>query len=147
MLSDKAGECSWWQTGIVFGKTELTFHANCVTLGNNLHEMGNSVFPEKIVLKIRNVVRWRVKGNEYTFNGDNSVQKVYVPFWKGMYSIRKEFAPKGSNSFLTKYTNLQKGIGDEDSKQEVTKGSPLWKMAAKSPDLCIPIESILDKLY
>ena len=38
-----------------------------------------------------------------------------VPFWKGMYTKRKEFAPKaivkmsrGANSFLLEYTAFQK---------------------------------------
>ena len=41
----------------------------------------------------------RLKGNEYTFQGGNSVKLFLSPFWKGIYSKRKEFAPSGSKFF------------------------------------------------
>ena len=41
-----------------------------------------------------------VMGNWYTFKGDNSIKIAFAPFWKGVYSKKKEFAPKEANSFL-----------------------------------------------
>ena len=35
-------------------------------------------------------------GNAYTFGGDNCVKIVLSPSESGIYSIRKEFAPRGS---------------------------------------------------
>ena len=41
-----------------------------------------------------------IKGNWYTFRGDNSVKIVFAAFWKGVDSKKKEFTPMGANSFL-----------------------------------------------
>ena len=38
------------------------------------------------------------EGNEYILQGGNSFKFVLAPFWKGVYSKRKEFAPDGSKS-------------------------------------------------
>ena len=40
-----------------------------------------------------------LKGNQYTFRGDNFVKMEFVPFWKGVYPKRKEFANIGSKFF------------------------------------------------
>ena len=40
-----------------------------------------------------------IKGHWYTFKEDNCVQIVVVPFWKWEFSIRKEFASRGSKFF------------------------------------------------
>ena len=40
-----------------------------------------------------------IKGNGYTFRGDNSVNLVLSPFWKGVYTKRKEFTPLRVNPF------------------------------------------------
>ena len=34
-----------------------------------------------------------LRGNWYTFKGDNYVKIVFTPFWKGVHSERKELAP------------------------------------------------------
>ena len=41
----------------------------------------------------------KFKGTRYILEGSNSVRLVLSPFWKGVYSKRKEFAPKGSKFF------------------------------------------------
>ena len=33
-----------------------------------------------------------------TLSGEKTVKIHFVPFWKGIYSKRKEFAPVGANS-------------------------------------------------
>ena len=35
----------------------------------------------------------------YAFKGDTFASVAFVPFWKGVYSKRKEFAPHGSKFF------------------------------------------------
>ena len=63
---------------------------------------------------------WRVaiqlKGTGYTwlifnhfYKGDN-FSCTLGPFWKGVFSKRKEFAPKGANSFLSEKTPSKKEI-------------------------------------
>ena len=38
----------------------------------------------------------QLTGNRYTFKGDNC-QNCFVALWKGVYSIKKELAPRRSN--------------------------------------------------
>ena len=49
------------------------------------------------------------------------MSKYFVPFWKEVYYIRKEFAPREANSFLIEFALFQKGIGVREDNQEVTK--------------------------
>ena len=56
--------------------------------------------------------------NGYTFKVGISFKIVLASFWKGVYSKRKEFAPKGANSFLLPFSEE---TCVQESKEEVTK--------------------------
>ena len=71
---------------------------------------------------------------------DNLVKIVSVPFWKGVYCKRKEFAPKREQILFFKSTPIfEKGIHVLEGKQEITKVIPLvanggkYIMCIKSP--------------
>ena len=53
--------------------------------------------------------------------GDNSVTYFLPPFWKGVYSKMKELLPGGANSPLLEQSPFQKGMSEQENKQEVTK--------------------------
>ena len=55
------------------------------------------------------------------FRGDATLSYVFCSFRKWVYSIRKEFAPRGRKFFFHRVGLFQKGIGEQESKQEVTK--------------------------
>ena len=40
----------------------------------------------------------------FTFSGSNSVILIFVPYYNGVSSKRKEFALVGANSFLEEFT-------------------------------------------
>ena len=59
---------------------------------------------------------------KYKTSGEtNSINIVFVPFWKGVHSIKKEFAPRGSKFFPYRVDPFPKEFGVQWSKQEVTK--------------------------
>ena len=62
--------------------------------------------------------------HRYTFKVSISVKIVFVPFLKGVFSKRKEFAPVGSKFFPFRGDTFQK-YKVWESKQEVTKLPPL----------------------
>ena len=62
-----------------------------------------------------------LKATGYTLLGFISVKTVIVPFRKGVYSKRKEFAPFGSKFFSFRVDPFQKRLVAQGSKQEVTK--------------------------
>ena len=47
------------------------------------------------------------------------LQNCSLPFWKDVYSKRKEFAPQGSKFFPFRVDSFSKGV--QESKQEITK--------------------------
>ena len=51
-----------------------------------------------------------VMGNGYPFKGDNSGNLFYPPSEKGVYSERKEFAPKRSKFFPFRVDPFSEGI-------------------------------------
>ena len=59
-----------------------------------------------------------IKGKGYTFRGDNSVKIVFVPFCKEVYSIRKEFAPRGSKFFPYREDPLKECVWHSGNKME-----------------------------
>ena len=66
----------------------------------------------------------RVKGNGYNFRGgEATLSKLFWPLLEMVYSERKEFAP------------YQIGIGEKDSKLEVTKVISLVQTGRKSANL------------
>ena len=52
-----------------------------------------------ITIKSMQNIQYTFKGIWHTFKRDNSVKFVFTPFWKGVHSKRKEFAPRGSKFF------------------------------------------------
>ena len=52
--------------------------------------------------------------------GGNSAKIILPPFWKGVYSKRKEFAPKGSKFFPFRVDPFQKESDMQEQKEEVT---------------------------
>ena len=72
---------------------------------------------------------WR---NSYTFKGSNYDRNCFPPFWKGVYSKKKEFAPGGSKFFLFNVDPFQKWFGIQESIQEVTKRVSFVKKVRKS---------------
>ena len=73
-----------------------------------------------------NFEQCKFKGNGYTFRGDNSIKTGLVPFWKGVFYKRKEFAPPCEQIFALKSRPLLRR-GLHESKQEVTKAVSLVK--------------------
>ena len=59
--------------------------------------------------------------------GSDVHSNILPPFWKEVYSKRKEFAP------LIEKNNFQKGIYVQESKQEVTKVVSLVIKCIQSP--------------
>ena len=49
-----------------------------------------------------------IKGKRITFMRDNFDWIDFLPFWKGVYSKRKEFAPRGSKFFPIRVDLLSK---------------------------------------
>ena len=62
-----------------------------------------------------------IKGNWYTFGGGISFKIVLCPFWKGVFSKRKEFAPGGSKFFSYRVDTFPKAPGVQESKPDVIK--------------------------
>ena len=55
-----------------------------------------------------------------TLSRETTLLNFFAPFWKVVYSKKKEFAPPRSKFFLLEKTPFQKGIGVQESKQEAT---------------------------
>ena len=72
------------------------------------------------------------KKNGYTFKGSYSIKIALLPFWKEVYSKRKEFAPFGS-VFSFRKDPFSEGGCVQESKQEVTKVVSLIKTAENVP--------------
>ena len=99
--------------------------------GTNVHRMP-LIFVKTVYRCILPVALHCLKGNWYFFRGDNSIKFVFDPFWKGVYYIRKEFAPRGSKFFPYIGGPFQKGINMQESKQGVTKIVPFGGNGEKS---------------
>ena len=63
----------------------------------------------------------------YTFRGNDSVKIDFAPSCKGVYSKRKEFAPRGSKFFPFRVDPFLEGLDVQKRKQEVTKVVSLVK--------------------
>ena len=61
---------------------------------------------------------------DHTFKGSNSFKIVLRYFLKGVYFIRKEFAPKGVKFFPLRVDPFQKGL---KNKQEIPEAAYLVK--------------------
>ena len=59
---------------------------------------------------------------------------------KRVYSKEKEFAPLGANSFRLELSPFQKGIGEQEIKQEVTKLSPMSQIEENLPSVSSSLE-------
>ena len=60
-----------------------------------------------------------VQGEWINIQGKQLIKTGFDPFWKGVYSKRKEFG--AANSFLLEYTPFQKGLFEQECKWKVTK--------------------------
>ena len=67
--------------------------------------------------------------------GGNSFKFVLFPSEKGSAQKGKNLLPRGANSFLFQQTPFQKGLGAQESTQEVTKVAFLVKMAKNLPSI------------
>ena len=79
-----------------------------------------------------------IKRNGYSFKGDNSSKIGLSSFWKGDYSKRKE-----REQILSFQSGppFQKGLGVQESRQEVTKVVSLVKMAENLPFIKSPLNA------
>ena len=79
-----------------------------------------------------------LKGNRYSFKGNNSFQIVLLVFGEGYTLKEKNSRRLGAKSFLSELTPMQKGFGVEKSKQEISKVVSLIKNGVK-PTQCIQL--------
>ena len=97
---------------------------------------------------------------EWIHSGEATISCFFLPaFWKGVYSKRKEFAPKGvyskrkefapfgSKFFPFRVDPFQKGIGMQGSKQELPKVVYLVKMAKSLPSVWSPLKYFVWEHY
>ena len=69
------------------------------------------------------------KGNEYIFREDNSVNLFLLPFWKGVYFKRKEFAPWEQILFFYNRPLFRRDKAWWKPKRKTEELLPLHKMA------------------
>ena len=67
----------------------------------------------------------------------NSIKIDWIPFCKRVYSKRKEFALSKFFPFIE--DPFQKGLGEQESKQEVTKVVFLAKNVKNLPSYPVPL--------
>ena len=76
-----------------------------------------------------------------TLSGERTLVKDFFDnLLKGVYSKRKEFAPKGSKFFPFRVDPFSEKIGEQESKQDVTKLSPLQTVAENLPGVLYPLK-------
>ena len=100
----------------------------CDTKATVRQQKQRNRFPEKSLYKENwiNLKRYPlyIKGSWYTYRGGNSIKIALFPFWKSVYSKRKEFAPHGSKFFPSRIDPISEGAWCA-GKQTQYKNTPI----------------------
>ena len=81
------------------------------------------------------------KGNS-TVSWEATVRTVFPPFWMGVYSKRKEFAPKGRKFFPFRIDPISEIRCAGKQKGQSEKLSPLWKLEEKLLSVSSPLKDL-----
>ena len=84
-----------------------------------------------------------IKVNWHSFRGNNSFISILPPFWKGVYSKRKEFAPLGSKFFPFWVDPFSEGAWCARKQAGSHKNDlPCQKMAKNLPSVSSPLKRL-----